>query len=941
MGKDLSKLVPLNDKDKYQVIFDNSPDIIFLLDCKGVIIECNKLANKNFLEKFDSLVGRCFSDVCSAKKINIDIDNIIQRLTIGEIIQPIEFKVTFIEGQVDWIEVNPSLIRNDGFSDILYVQIRNITNHKGVELAIAENEEKFKTIFEAANDAIFIMDYNVFLDCNEKTLQIFKCTRDQIISHSPTDFSPEFQSDGQLSSVKVKSKIKNAFNGIPQYFEWTHCHLDKTPFDAEVSLNRVLLNGEYYLQVIVRDISDRKKAEQIINEAEEKFNIISKNSNDVIWIRDLHMRFKYVSPSCFKITGYTVEEIMELTYDQIASPESAGIVIKMLTEELANEKDSNVDPNRTRILEIQEIKKDGTLFWSESQVTFIRDEQGEVTGILGVTRDINERKLVEDALRESEERFRITTEKTGELIYEYNITTSKIIWSGAVEVITGFTQEEFKDVGIDQWGELIHPDDRQKAFEDLDKSVNTYSDYTVEYRFKRKDGNYIYVEDRGVVLPPDKKGVQRMFGTMNDITERKRAQKIFEENEKWLKEQNEEYQAINEELIVSSARIAEINKELRKAKEKAEESDKLKSAFLANMSHEIRTPMNGLVGFSELLLQKDSDDETRKQYANIIKSSCNQLLSIINDVVDISKIETNQVVISERQFNLYHLLNSIRLFFLPLAESKSLTVKLNAENIKNIDIKTDEVKLNQIISNLVNNALKFTNVGFVEIGCSEKQEFLEFYVKDTGIGIDPKDFDLIFERFRQVDMSSTRNFGGTGLGLSISKAYVGVLGGKIWLDSKVGKGTTFFFTIPFKPVVAKKAVEQVGSFNKDTSLKNVNILVAEDEDVNFLYIDLVLKGMGVNVIRAENGKKAVDIMNTNHNINIILMDIKMPEMSGIEATQIIRSNNASIPIIATTAYALEGDKEKLLSTGCNDYISKPIRSSDLITIVKKYIGQSM
>lgn len=938
MGKKLSEAVSQNEKDKYQVIFDNSPDIIFLLDSKGVIIECNRLANTYCLEDLGFLIGKYFSDVCSAKKINIDIDNIIKRLTAGEIVQPIEFKVSFIESRVDWVEVNPLLIRNTDSPDIFYIQIRNITNHKGAELAISENEEKFKTIFEAANDAIFIMDYNVFLDCNEKTLQIFKCTRDQIISHSPTDFSPEFQPDGQLSSVKAKSKIKSAFNGNPQFFEWIHCHFDKTPFDAEVSLNRILLKGEYYLQAIVRDISDRKKAERIINEAEERFNIISKNSNDVIWIRDLDMHFKYVSPSCYKITGYTVDEIMKLPYDRIASSEYAKIVLDIFKEELLLEGTPSIDPNRTRILEIQEVKKDGTLFWTESQVTFIRDEKGKITGILGVTRDITERKLVEDALRESEERFRITTEKTGELIYEYNITTGKIIWSGAVEVITGFPQEEFKDVGIDQWGELIHPDDRQKAYEDLDKSVNTYSDYTVEYRFKRKDGNYIYVEDRGVVLPPDKKGIQRMFGTMNDITERKRAQQIFEENEKWLKEQNEEYQAINEELIVSSARIAEINKELRKAKEKAEESDKLKSAFLANMSHEIRTPMNGLVGFSELLLQKNTDEETRKQYADIIKSSCNQLLSIINDVVDISKIETNQVVISERQFNLYQLLNSIQLFFIPLAEPKTLKVKLNAENIKNIDIKTDEVKLNQIISNLVNNALKFTSVGYVEIGCNEKDEFLEFYVKDTGIGIDPKDFDLIFERFRQVDMSNTRNFGGTGLGLSISKAYVDVLGGKIWLNSEVGKGTTFFFTIPYKPVVVKKVVEQVGTFNKDTSLRNVNILVAEDEDVNFLYIDLVLKSLGVNVIRAENGKKAVDIMNTNPNINIILMDIKMPEMSGIEATQIIRSNNSSIPIIATTAYALEGDKEKLLSTGCNDYISKPIRSSDLITIVKKYIG---
>lgn len=820
--------------------------------------------------------------------------------------------------------------------NLIQFSLLDITDQRRVLEALHENEAKYKTLFESANDAIFLMDQNVFIDCNAKTLQIYKCTREQIIAHSPVDFSPLYQPDGQLSVEKAREKINAAFGGTPQFFEWVHCHFDRTPFDAEVSLNRVIIKGEMYLQAIVRDVSERKKAERVIRESDEQFKIITRNTNDVIWIRDMNLRYKYISPSCYKILGYTVEEAMELSYGQITTPEYVELVSRTLAEELARDGQPNVDPNRTRILEIQEVRKDGSLIWTETQASFIRDERGKVTGILGVTRDITERKVVEHALRESEERFRITAEKTGELIYEYNIKTGRIYWSGAVETITGYPQQEFRTFNIDGWGELIHPDDRQLAFAELDRAIESNGDYSVEYRFKRKNGEYIYVEDRGVVLPPDSTGVKRMFGTMNNITERKLAQEELKNNEKYLKEQNEEYFALNEELTESNIRIAEINAELREAKEKAEESDRLKSAFLANMSHEIRTPMNGVIGFSEMIIQPDVSDENRKLYADIIRNSCNQLMAIINDIIDISKIETNQVTVNENVVSLNQLLTNNYILFKNLAEAKNLTLKLAPTFTDNIEIITDEVKTNQILNNLINNAIKFTHVGYVEFGCTIKDGFIEFFVKDTGIGIDPAHFEIIFERFRQIDMGSTRNYSGTGLGLSISKAFVEVLGGRIWLESVPGEGSTFYFTIPFRAHV--KAAEPARVIpNVSGPTPSVNILVAEDEDVNFLYVELLLTNLGFRVIRAEDGQQAIDLVKATPELELILMDIKMPGVNGVEATKVIKSLKPRIPIIATTAYAMGGDKERFLGAGCDDYISKPIRSADLIALVRKYI----
>lgn len=374
------------------------------------------------------------------------------------------------------------------------------------------------------------------------------------------------------------------------------------------------------------------------------------------------------------------------------------------------------------------------------------------------------------------------------------------------------------------------------------------------------------------------------------------------------------------------------------AKEKIEESERLKASFLAKMSHEIRTPMNGIIGFSSMLLDPDLTDDKRKQFIDIITSSSNHLLELIDDIINLSKIEAHQVEIANKEFYLNNLFDDIYTYFSPTAFSKNIQFSV-MPGLKLTDSKiiTDELKLKNILTNLISNAFKFTNEGKVEFGYSIQNKEVLFFVTDTGIGINPRNYKTIFEHFRQADDSSTRQYGGTGLGLPISKSYIELLGGRIWLNSKLNKGSTFYFTLPYHPTLLSQPGKSIADLSiPDWSEKN--ILIAEDEEINAIYLTEVLSVTNANLLHAKNGREAVELVKKQGStIDLVLMDIKMPELNGYEATKIIKQIYPALPIIAQTAYAMAGDRDIALSEGCDDYISKPVKKDKLIALLKNFI----
>ncbi len=403
--------------------------------------------------------------------------------------------------------------------------------------------------------------------------------------------------------------------------------------------------------------------------------------------------------------------------------------------------------------------------------------------------------------------------------------------------------------------------------------------------------------------------------------------------------------AVNKKIIYDIPTFFErkkVEEEMRNARKKAEESDKAKSEFLANMSHEIRTPMNAIIGYVDLMLL-DKISVEHRGYLDTVKDSGKLLLNLINDILDVSKIEAGQLVMENVACSLSDLLDSIELSVKGIVLKSEHNIQLVKKYSEAIADKVfiDPTRLQQIFHNLLSNAVKFTNEGTIEFGVVLKGDaMLEFYVKDSGIGINEKDYFKIFDMFGQADASSTREHGGSGLGLTISKKLVELMGGKIWVESLKGRGSSFFFTLPYKP--ATTIAEKKSKPEKAPEIIKDRLLLVEDNMINQRLTKLILEKSGFEVITANNGQDAIDYYKKHEGIKVIIMDIQMPILDGLAATQIIRFHEVEqkskrTPIIALTAHAMKGDKEKCLDAGCDDYLSKPIMIDVLVSTIKKHI----
>jgi len=428
----------------------------------------------------------------------------------------------------------------------------------------------------------------------------------------------------------------------------------------------------------------------------------------------------------------------------------------------------------------------------------------------------------------------------------------------------------------------------------------------------------------------------------------KRADELVMAN-KELAFQNEEKEKRASELIDANKELHFQNEEkekraaeLIKAREKAEESDNLKSAFLNNLSHEIRTPMNQILGFASFLKDPELPDSDRQDYIEIINNQSHQLLHIISDIVEISKITTGQVDLKLETFSLEEMMEELFRDFKPKAEQRKLKLRLKKEmSDSEVVIRGDQVKLKQIVRNLIENAIKFTDTGSVDVTYSRTGENLIIAVRDTGIGIEEQEKQLIFDHFRQIEITMSRKYGGMGLGLSISNAYIHMMSGIIRVESKPGEGSIFYVEIPYLPaVLASDNTPKIVSHQviSRPDWQNKTLLIAEDEESNVQFLKAVLRSTGIKILIAVNGLEAVEYCKTHPEIVLVLMDIKMPRMDGLDATKIIKSFRKDLPVIATTAFALAGEREYILGAGCDDYLPKPITRELLIAKIQRQIS---
>lgn len=557
-----------------------------------------------------------------------------------------------------------------------------------------------------------------------------------------------------------------------------------------------------------------------------------------------------------------------------------------------------------------------------------------------------QKREAEEAIRNERILLRTLIDNLPELIYIKDTQGNKIVSNSADFQFLGFTSEA--EV-IGKTDAELFPERRINHQIEEDRQIIESEKTIYNYEEQRKDtnGELHWFLTNKIPLFTDQGKMSGLINLSHDITERKLSELALQTREQELEKQNMEYEALNREYLKLNAELKEsisqisaINAELIVAKGKAEESDNLKTAFLENMSHEIRTPLNGILGFAEFLKDPDLDKDQIESYIGIIDASSKQLLTIINDILDISKIKADQITIKNEDVNITELLEQLYEQNKEQAELKKLRFTLNPRNLdKNIVTVTDNAKLQQVFSNLINNAIKFTSTGSVEFGLELQDHALSFYVKDSGIGIAPEDQDLIFKPFSKVENSAARKYGGNGLGLAISKALVEKLGGTISLSSTISQGATFTFSIP---LIGEKGANPVQRTKVESHIVEnrlgATVLIAEDEVYNYYYIEELLKTMKIKTLHAWNGAEAVEMVKTNKEISMVLMDIKMPEMDGLTATRLIKQIKPKLPVVAQTAYESREDRDKAMDSGVDYYMTKPISRVLFMEVMNQFIG---
>ncbi|MDD4747996.1 MAG: PAS domain S-box protein, partial [Salinivirgaceae bacterium] len=675
-------------------------------------------------------------------------------------------------------------------------------------------------------------------------------------------------------------------------------------FDVQGTLIEIISMG--------MDVTPLHELQIALNNNETHLNSIFELAADAILIGNLQGTIIMANKRAAEVSGYTVHELIG---QHITS--------------LFNNNDLDSTPFRFDLLNSwQEVrnerklrKKDGSIVYIEMNTK--RMPNGSYSTII---RDNTERQRLENELRASENRYRVLFEGANDtilLLYDYKIVDA----NRQATDLFGYSKDQL--VGRCPWEySPIHQKGRLfsefLAKEYIDQAFNG-EDLVFEWEHFVKNTESIYCEVKLKRIDiNDKSYIQAII---HDHSEFYRSRKLIADKEA--------------QLILQNEKLTEINKALQKSKNKAEESDRLKSAFLANMSHEIRTPLNGILGFCELLKTQEIDTPKAVFFINVIEKSSQQLLSLINDIMHLSKIEAKRETLHYEPFELDVLAEDLYNLYLPMAINKNIYLTLHKRIDQSLIVKSDLVKIKQILGNVINNALKFTAQGGVEFDYCIEQQYVKFEIKDSGIGIPENEIENIFDRFRQVELELGNSTGGTGLGLSICKSLVEMLEGHIRVESVLGEGSKFIVELPLEIIHSDDGIHKLS--NKEVAIEKLDlssktILVAEDEDINMLLIRNILSECNANIIAAENGAEAVAIVESGTEIDIILMDIKMPVMNGIEAAQKVNELDKEIPIIALTAYAMHQEVHNILQSGFKDIITKPIDHAALFFILKRYLN---
>ncbi|MEG4036573.1 PAS domain S-box protein [Microcoleus sp. S36b_A4] len=789
-----------------------------------------------------------------------------------------------------------------------YCFMKDISDRKKAELALEQELLRSKTFFNTSLDGVVVMDsVGKVVQASPSFAQMLGYTLEETLNLNLFDWDAEWTRE-ELQLMLQREEV------IP-LFETRHRRQDGSVYDVEISWNRVELQDEMMNFCICRDISDRKRneaerqqAEQALRESETRFQAFMNHSPASAWITDENGVMLYASQ--------TYLNTFDLPTDNVIGKSLFELYPAAIAQQFLDNIQTVAHTNE--LIETIEIasRRDRTLGEFLVYKFLIPDLSGQML-VGGVAIDVTRQHQVETALQRSEERLMLALEASGDGLWDWKIETGEVYINSYYQEMLGYKPGELvMDVNV--WEQMIHPDDTLWVFDALNRNLQDSSlKYAFDYRVRCQSGEWKWIANYGKVVAYDEHGKPlRMIGTHKDISDRKR-----------------------KELA------------LQHAMEAAEAANLAKSTFLANMSHELRTPLNVILGFAQVMAHDSSLTPNQKQDLQTIRRSGDHLLSLINDVLDLSKIESGHCTVEDSGLDLIALLHSLRNMLAERASSKGLDLCFEIAPEVPQFMLVDAQKLRQVLLNLLSNAIKFTDRGSITLQVSIEangtgaltttRPILQFVIADTGVGIASVELDTIFDAFVQAQ-AGKQSIGGTGLGLTISRKLLELMGGKISVSSTLGEGSTFTFTLPVSPISGVNVTPEENNrlvIGLAPCQGDHRILVVDDQAENRLLMVRLLTQLGLEVKEATNGQQAVQIWQ-QWQPDLTWMDIRMPVLDGYEATKQIRAmeDGPNSIIIALTAQASQSDRALALAAGCNDYISKPFREQTLFLKMAEYLG---
>jgi PAS domain S-box-containing protein len=813
---------------------------------------------------------------------------------------------------------------------------------------------RYQNLFDVAPDGYLVTDASgKILEANQFILDLLAISREYILGKPFIVFVASYHRElfyNQLNHVFPRNNV----NAVNTSWEMMLIPYQGDPFPSELTVTQNIdpTTNKIQLCWIIRNISDRKRAEQELQQLNQSLEAKVEERTQELWqvnhlqrailngtdyaiiSTDLNGIIQTFNAGAEKMLGYSKEEIIgNVTAEIFFDPQEINDKAKTVSAELGQDIGLGFRSLMRALMametqgismiseEFTNIRKDGSRFPISLSVTVLKDDNDQPLGYLSVRKDISDRKQAELNLRKTTDRLALALRSGAIGCWEWDMVSNTIIWDERMYELYGVTKQADSPVVYDIWSNAVHPEDLANTNALLQIAISETIEYDAEFRVVHPDSSIHFIKAYGTILKDAQGNPESMIGINFDISA----------------------------LKYSEAQLLLANQELLQA-------TRLKDEFLANMSHELRTPLNAILGITEGLMEEvfGGLNQQQKNILQTVENSGNHLLELINDILDLAKIEAGKLTLDCKVTSINQLCQSSIMFVKQQAMQKQ--IKLEMHVLSGIlDLELDERRIRQVLINLLNNAVKFTPEGgsitlevtlesaIDDLTDGTPTQWIRFAVIDTGIGIDPKELKKLFQPFIQIDSALNRQYDGTGLGLALVKRIVELHNGRVSVTSEVGVGSRFEVALPCIEITSQ-IPQEVTTPSSSASIEHVGstsesplILLAEDNDANIMTIVSYLEVKGFRIAVAKDGQEAIDLVRSQ-NPDLILMDIQMPKMDGLEAIEWIRNNHSTdMPIIALTALAMTGDREKCLAAGANDYLSKPIKLKQLATVIQQFL----